>query len=235
MTKASKPWAARWTRNLLPWLLCSGCAANQMALPNDVASVSEQLPITERSSWSGALVDESFKLGRYAVSDVSREGSTTHTTRLYGETKDKVGGYSYKLSGLGESLSGKCVTEDIKRGLSLGDGLSMSDTNQSISCMCSDGRASAELFLAPQGAVQVGKLKTSSRELRASSVNATDAGNSYEPTGYRVDGSEPVGAVDIMGTGRVWLNKGLEGRERADVACVFAGLLLYKRSNARRD
>ena len=54
-------------------------------------------------------------------------------------------------------------------------------------------------------------------------------GSSHDPTGYRVDGGEaPLGAVDVMGKGRVWQSKALEGRARDDLACLFAGLLLYK-------
>jgi hypothetical protein len=48
------------------------------------------------------------------------------------------------------------------------------------------------------------------------------------PAGYRVDGQGAVAAVDVLGKGRVWFKKKLSVDQRADVACVFAGLLLYK-------
>jgi hypothetical protein len=48
------------------------------------------------------------------------------------------------------------------------------------------------------------------------------------PAGYRVDGQGAVGAVDVLGKGRVWVQKKLGQEQRADLACVFAGLLLYK-------
>ena len=48
------------------------------------------------------------------------------------------------------------------------------------------------------------------------------------PAGYRVDGQGMVGAVDVLGKGRVWVQKKLAADQRADLACVFAGLLLYK-------
>ena len=46
--------------------------------------------------------------------------------------------------------------------------------------------------------------------------------------GYYVHGGDAVGAVEVVGKGRVWLAKSLDAGTRADVACLFAGLLLHK-------
>jgi hypothetical protein len=50
-----------------------------------------------------------------------------------------------------------------------------------------------------------------------------------------VHGSDPVGAVEVAGKGRVWLSKSLDPAARADVACLFAGLLLYKEPQGKMD
>ena len=48
-----------------------------------------------------------------------------------------------------------------------------------------------------------------------------------EPSGYRVDGEGPLGAVEVLKPGRVWLAKSVAVAERAELACLFAGLMLY--------
>src|SRR5262245_31464643 len=63
----------------LTLVLVSACGAAHMALPADVAQASEEVPITDRSSWSGALADESFGLGPYKVTDVDRKWDSTRS------------------------------------------------------------------------------------------------------------------------------------------------------------
>lgn len=41
-------------------LLVTACAPTRMAVPPSFAKDGEAIPISERSSWSGALADESF-------------------------------------------------------------------------------------------------------------------------------------------------------------------------------
>ena len=53
--------------------------------------------------------------------------------------------------------------------------------------------------------------------------------------GYHVHGSDPVGAVEVAGKGRVWLSRALDPGTRADVACLFAGLLLYQQPQTAMD
>jgi len=50
-----------------------------------------------------------------------------------------------------------------------------------------------------------------------------------------VRGPQPVGAVEVAGKGRVWLNRALEPAARADMACLFAGLLLYQAPRKKID
>src|SRR5262245_54543058 len=88
-------------------LLVSACGAAHMALPADVAQASEEVPITDRSSWSGALVDESFGLGPYKVTDVDRKWDSTRSSSLFGVDRSKTtGGYAFKLAGKDVALDG---------------------------------------------------------------------------------------------------------------------------------
>lgn len=48
------------------------------------------------------------------------------------------------------------------------------------------------------------------------------------PLGYRMDGDAGLGAAEVAFPGRVWLDKKLADVEKAEVACIFVGLMLYK-------
>jgi hypothetical protein len=214
------------------FLALNACSAAHMALPSDVAQVSEQLPIADRSSWSGALADESFKLGPYAVNNVDRKWNSTNSSSLFGDRMSKTtGGYAFELAGQGVTLAGNCATEARERDTNLGNGLSFGATIGKLGCACADNAGNADLVLESSAEQHYeGMLKTSAGEYHVSSINEREGGSSsYDPTGYRVDGGDgPKGAVDVLGTGRVWVSKALEARPRAEVACVFAGLLLYQ-------
>ena len=46
--------------------------------------------------------------------------------------------------------------------------------------------------------------------------------------GYEAGGTPPLGAVDIVHPGRVWINRTLDAGAQADLACLFGGVLLYR-------
>ena len=54
-------------------LLALGCGHVGMAVPPKVAETSEVLEVTDRSSWTGGLTDEGFKLAKYSVKEVDRD------------------------------------------------------------------------------------------------------------------------------------------------------------------
>jgi hypothetical protein len=49
-----------------------------------------------------------------------------------------------------------------------------------------------------------------------------------ETTGLIVEGEGPVGALEVLHPGRAWLARSLQATEREDMACLFAGLLLFE-------
>ena len=203
-----------------------------MAAPADITSASEELAITERSSWTGALADESFNLGPYKVVDVDRKWNSKRTTSLGAiESTRSSGGYTWKLSGGEGELSGVCETENRGKSADMGDGLSFGSMVAKLACSCNDASASAELVVeASTTEGYEGVFKRSTDAARVLAINEREGGGaSSDPTGYRVDGDgAPLGAVDVMGQGRVWISRTVQGRARAELACVFAGLLLYQ-------
>ena len=106
-------------------LVASGCATARMALPADVAQASAELAITDRSSWSGSLVDESFGLGPYKVADVDRKWQSSQHRSMGGMASSKTsGGYTFKLASGEVELAGECATENREKTASLGGGWS---------------------------------------------------------------------------------------------------------------
>lgn len=217
--------------------LAAGCDAARMAVPADIATASEELPITDRSGWTGALADESFNLGSYKVADVDRKWNSKQTTSLGAmESTSSSGGYKFKLLGGTGPLDGVCESENRGRSADLGGGMSFGSMVAKLACRCSDASASTELTLeASTDSSYEGVWKRADAALHVRSINEREGGgNTHDPTGYRVDGeAAPLGAVDVMGKGRVWISKTLQGRERAELACLFAGLLLYQTPKER--
>ena len=209
-----------------------------MAVPADITSASEELAITDRSSWTGALADESFNLGSYKVADVDRKWESKRSTSLGAmESTTASGGYKFKLLGGAGPLDGVCENENRGRSADLGGGLSFGSMVAKLTCRCSDASASAELSVeaATGNNTYEGALKRADAVLHVRSINEREGGgDTHDPTGYRVDGEgAPLGAVDVMGKGRVWISKTLQGRERDELACLFAGLLLYQAPKER--
>jgi hypothetical protein len=54
-----------------------GCTTARMAVPPEIAKGTEEVLATERSAMSGALPDESFKLGQFAIEDVDRNWNSS--------------------------------------------------------------------------------------------------------------------------------------------------------------
>lgn len=220
-------------------LLLSGISAScgsgwGMAVPQDVAQVSDELPIKDRSTWTGSLVDESFGLGSYRISDVDRKWNSTRTNTLLGFDRSKTtGGYAYSLSASDGKLAADCMTEQRSGGLALGDGTSFSSLVAKLGCSCRDDQGEATLILEGDTSSQyTGIARTSAQasyNVRAVTERENGKTESRDPLGYRIDGETgPVGAVGVQKPGRVFLAKALPERARRELACLFAGLLIYQ-------
>lgn len=215
------------------WAVVSiGCGGGWgMAVPADVAQQAEELPIQDRSSWSGALVDESFRLGPYKVSDVDRKWNSTRTQELFEFADSRTtGGFGYKLNAQDATLEGQCATENREQSQQLGDGAEFSNVVAKLGCACRDAQGEATLLLDGSTATQYGgQLKGPDFAYQVTALTQRDNGRmaSHDPLGYRIDGEGPIGAVGVVKPGRVWLAKSLAEPARRQLACLFAGLLLY--------
>lgn len=207
------------------------CAGPRMVPPADVAQKSEVIEATDRSAMSGALADESFKLGRYEVAEVDRDWNSTSGMSVGGYKKsDSTTAYAYQFKDGKEALKAECSSLTKSQGFSLGGGSSVSFSNVTLNCSCGTGDAAGTLKLEGKGQELSGEVTLRGTSYSVKSVHETDANSKQsDPAGFRVDaGDGPVGAVEVMRPGRIWLGKTLEDTERRELGCLFAGAMLYQ-------
>lgn len=198
-----------------------GCATARMAAPADIAAASEVLTVSDRSRASGAFVNEGFKLGNYEVVDVNRKWDSSSSTGVGPWSKDtKTTGFSYAVSAGGKKLAGKCSSETRSQGFG---GFNWGSVT--VACACEGEAGKAELLMVKEGRT----LKVNDKEYKLEPINAVEGGGTQSsPTGFRADGEEPLGAVEVLHPGQVWLKKGLDEPTRQKTTCAFVGLMLYK-------
>ena len=206
----------------------SACSTPQMTAPADVVEASEQLPISDRSSWSGALADESFRIGPYQVVKVNRDWNRGSGWNILGLSSERIaGGYSFGLEDDGSVTKGACATEVSERSLNFRSGLGVSQQIAKLACTC--GNDSTVLLQTTRDRSFGGPLRTSAGNYQIEAIYEREGTwSDGNPSGYRVDGDAAVGAVDVLRPGRVWMGRAIEPSERKQLACIFAGLMLYQ-------
>lgn len=223
--------ARTWALTLVAVTLGAGCGSIRMVAPADVVAASTELAVQDRSSWSGAMADESFKLGPYKVGDVDRDWDSGTDASLLGFSNETTeGGYSFTLSGADTSLSGMCTTAANNRQQDLGSGFSIGNETRRLGCFCKQGDAVAHFTISSSSSSEsTGELFIEGSRHYVAGVYERESGTSgSEPSGYRVDASNgPLGAADVVKPGRVWIGRNVSAEQHPFFACLFAGMLLY--------
>ncbi len=203
----------------------SACATARMAPPADVAGSSDVLAVSDRSRASGAFVNEGFKLGPYTIADVDRKWDSSSGVSVGPWGKEtKTTGFSFTLAGGDTKLKGKCESE-LKKQSILGLGGSFDWGSTTIACSCEGGANKASLVLSKDQ----NKITVGGTDYPVQQIHSVQGGSDQStPTGFRADSDGPVGAVEVLYPGQVWLKKGLDEPTRGDVSCLFTGLMLYK-------
>ncbi|HEY0709201.1 MAG TPA: hypothetical protein VGG33_20495 [Polyangia bacterium] len=207
----------------------AGCATVHMATPTDVVQTSEEIPVTDRSSASGALVDESFKMGAYQVVNVDRKSDSSRGFSIAGISAGSTrGGYGYAVKSAAAEHKGQCATQNEQQAARLLGG-SLEQARANVVCECA-GPSAASLFIgADSVAGYRGTVRLGGGNYTLTPIFESQQGSTHgTPLGYDVRGVIPAGAVEVSGKGRIWLNRTLGPDAKADLACLFAGLLLYK-------
>lgn len=210
--------------------LLAGCSTARMAVPADVAGGSDVLDVTGRSAWSGALADEGFRLGPYTISDVDHKWNSSTGWGIGSFSKEKTtGGYKFAFATGSSRLVGKCATEAKDTNVGLGHGMALDFQAAKLGCSCEGNGATSTVVLQGNGDKFTGEVAAPPDRFAIKSVHDMQGGSTTsKPAGYRVDGENPIGAVDVLFPGRAWLRRGLSDEQRAMVGCLMAGLILYK-------
>ena len=214
----------------LPVLFATACAPTRMAVPPNLAKDGESLPITDRSSWSGSLANESFKLGPFQIADVDRKWDSSSSTSLGPWAKGKSeGGYTFTFKTTTGTARGTCAIVASAESVDFG-GLGFGKNGSTFTCRCEGPGAQADVSLAKANDQPFGgPMNTRGGRFDVVAVHDDDKGNTRgDALGFAVRATEFAGAVEIERPGRVWLSRSLDVSARADVACIFAGLLLYQ-------
>ena len=210
-----------WSLSVASGASLFGCATARMAAPADIAGASEVLTVSDRSRASGALVNEGFKLGEYEVVDVDRKWDSSSSSGIGPWSKEKkTTGFSYALSSHGKKMPGKCSSETKSQGFG---GFNWGSLE--IACSCEGEGGKAEVLMVKDGRT----LKVDDKQYKLEPITAVEGGGTQSnPTGFRADADQPLGAVEVVHPGQVWLAKGLDAPTRAKATCAFVGLMLYK-------
>ena len=227
----------RWIPAAMIALATAGCTPARIAVPNDIATESEVILVTDRSRVSGALADESMSIGPYRVSEVDRKWTTTAGWSVLGfGSSTSTGGYAYAFKAPGGAARGECTTGVDSRGSSAGTGDVMIGIRSRVSqlaCRCTGAAANAELLLEGAAANKLsGRAEARGEKYTIEAISTLEGGASMgEPMGFQMRSSAAAaGAVETIHPGRLWLARSLPAPAKDDLACLVAGLLLYKPS-----
>jgi len=207
------------------------CTPTHMAAPADLAANGEELDVSNRSQFSGALADESFEVGPYQVTDVNRKWDISSETSVPGFTANtSSGGFSYQFHGLDTDYAGRCEVDSDQNDFHLEGGGTLSFQFAQLACSCHSDRSRAALVIDNSDSRGNASVTTSGGRYELSSVyDLEGGGTSSDPAGYRADAPDgALGAVDVTHPGRIWLRSGLSDVEREQASCLFAGLMLYQ-------
>jgi hypothetical protein len=199
------------------------CSPVHMAVPPEVAALGPALEAQDRSLATGLLADEGFRLGPYVVKDVDRDWDHTDESSAGSVTTTASrGGYRYRF----DALEGRCRARSGRTDADLGAGFSLSaDGHARLQCDC----GGAGFDLAGDVDTFGGTLTLEDERYTLRGIRELDGGGERNrPTGYRVDGDAPLGAVEVEHPGRVWLREELDEEQRARLSCLLVGLMLYQ-------
>ena len=228
---------------LFTGLSLSGCKVAHMALPQNMQNESSELTVEGRAL---LILRKSFQFGPYNVTNVHRGWtrgggfSLSGGSASFSSSKAKQ---KYEFS-VNESdrptWEVQCATgakwnEAGLKGF-LGGGLSMefSSSKQLVCTLKQEGGEKVAKLVMAQSANEMALqgIMTDGDTQIDISVTHKLAGTPLklgEPTGYSFHiGGRPVGAVEVINKGTVWLNNSVTPETRSALAATSAVLLLYQ-------
>jgi hypothetical protein len=230
---------AGWFLLLFTGLSLSGCHVAHMALPQDLQSESSELTVEGRSL---LIFSKSFQFGPYQVTDVHRGWTRGEGFSIWGYSESEAEQkYEFSVNESDRtSWEVQCATvadwSQLETKGFLGGRLTMEfSSNRQLACTLKQegGEKPSKLVMsqsanetALQGIMTDGTTRI---DISATHKLATTPLPMREPTGYVFNiGGSPVGAVEVINKGTVWLDNSVTPETRSALAATSAVLLLYQ-------
>jgi hypothetical protein len=205
------------------------CTPLRMGVPADLAQESDLIQVTERSRMTGALANESFKIGPYEISNVDRKWNSSSGGSIpnFSANEAKTG-YAFTFKTPQGEAKVQCGSKANQHNTSV-MGFSITTSQDDIGCACEGVGASSKIQIGSgNGDTYQGQVSTRGGNFTAVAVTRFSNGSkSSTPIGYEFRAQNVVAAVELAHPGQLWMAKSLDEPTRADLACMTAGLLLY--------
>ncbi len=236
----TKKWfrAAGWLLLLFTALSLGGCKVAHMALPQDLQSSSSEMTVEGRSL---LIFSKSMQFGPYNVTDIHRGWTRGKGFSMLGysasEAEQK---YEFSVNESGRTTwEVQCATEadgsQLKtKGFLGGLTIDFSSNQQLVCTLKQEGVERPSKLVMSQSAKETelkGMMTDGATQIDISTTHKLDTTSfkMSEPTGYifHIKG-RPVGAVEVINKGTVWLNNSVKPENRSALAATSAVLLLYQ-------
>lgn len=224
---------------LFTGLLLSGCKVAHMALPKTLQSESREMTVEGRSL---SIFSKSFRFGHYDITDVHRGWTRGKGFSIWGysasEAKQK---YEFSVNESDRTTwEVQCTTEadwsQLETQGFLGGGLTIefSSNRQLVCILKQEGGEKISKLVMAQSAMETalqGIMTDGATRIDISATHKLDTTplQVRDPTGYifHIKG-RPVGAVEVVNKGTVWLNNSVTPETRSALAATSTVLLLYQ-------
>jgi hypothetical protein len=207
----------------------AACAPTTMAVPQALAGSADRLPV-ERPKMQSALVDEDWRLGAYAVT-VDRGGKRTSGAGVGAFSASKSAqAFKFTVDGAGPERSAECTVSESSKGIG-----GFSKNSRTMSCaLAGESTDPWSLELGAEQASEgvVGVITAGEQKYEIVPIHETEQGQRLSSAaGYVFRGEAgEKGAVDVNGSGIVYLARGLPEAEAGALICASVALMLYEDS-----
>jgi hypothetical protein len=207
------------------------------AIPPDIARELAPIPITNRSMMTGSWANESFEMGPYRVSDVDRKAIISTGFKVAGgpvgssyDDTTRKNSYSYTFTAPAGPSRGECSA-------AIGEQFFNSrvtfdhSAQGALGCRCSGAGLDAQTGLAGPGGAWSGQAMVHGWGMPMQAVDKYQNGmHSEHPLAIdvRAPDGRVLAAVELKHPGKVWFSPQLDAQSHAELACVFAGYLLFQ-------
>jgi hypothetical protein len=217
-------------------LSAPACKGLTPDIPPDIARELAPVPVTNRGSATGSWADESFNFGPYRVTDVDRKANISTGIKVAGHVDSgynantNQGGYSYTFNAPGGQTRAECSAALGEQRVQVA-GYGENANDGRMGCRCVGAGLNAAVVLAGPGAAWRGQANFHGWPMPMQAIDRYKNGI-YSDLPLVIDVRAPdqrvLAAVELKRPGKVWFSPQLDALTHAEIACLFAGYLLFE-------